>query len=213
MHVPFRFKVLTQNGLEFLLCRRYLRTGHGTCVCSAGCVHEPAGASSGSHARLPGQLARACLPRGPLMKRPCSGAQLSRSSMFHRFRQMCLMPCRQAFPPIRVVPCVDMGCARCREGRGGYQFPFLGTFSRRSVLVAPGTSPSDAWEQYHANAATLSGIEVLGLFSRLWPTDFLPSHADRLVQHVRHQRHPRGVTPNQPGVVHTSAFSGSRACL
>eukprot|EP00439_Symbiodinium_sp_Y106_P021098 s8749_g2.t1 len=90
-------------------------------------------------------------------------------------------------PPIRVVPCVDMGCARCREGRGGYQFPFLGTFSRRSVLVAPGTSPSDAWEQHHANA---SGTEVNGPPSRSRPTD-------RPVQHARHQRHPRGVTPNQ----------------
>ena len=87
-------------------------------------------------------------------------------------------------PPIRVVPCVDLGCIRCREGRGRYQFPFIAP-----VLVAPGTSPSDAREQYHGDATTLSGIQVLGLSSRLWPTDILPDHANRLVQHVRHQQH------------------------
>ena len=38
------------------------------------------------------------LLRGPPMKRPCSGAQLSRFSMFYLSQQTCLMPCRQASP-------------------------------------------------------------------------------------------------------------------
>ena len=124
------------------------------------------------------------LLRGPPMKRPCSGAQLSRFSMFYLSQQTCLMPCRQASLP----------SAWCRvwtwdvfvAGRVGAD---TSSRSLAPVLVAPRTSPSDAREQYHGDATTLSGIQVLGLSSRLWPTDILPDHANRLVQHVRHQQH------------------------
>ena len=55
-------------------------------------------------------------------------------------------------------------------------------------MVASGTSPMAAWEHYHGHAETLSGMQVLGLASGLWPTDMPLDHANRLV---------RGVTPEQ----------------
>ena len=119
-------------------------------------------------------------------------------------------------PPIRVVPCVDMGCARCREGRGGYQFPFLGTFSRRSVLVAPGTSPSDAWEQHHANGVRYRGERAPQQIAADRPTG--PARAAPTSPSGRYpepalealaRMAPGRATAEGTGVVHTSAFSGS----
>ena len=44
-------------------------------------------------------------------------------------------------PPVRVAACVAANCARCEAGRGGFQFPWIGTFTRRDVLVEAGIPP------------------------------------------------------------------------
>ncbi|CAE7745577.1 clpC [Symbiodinium sp. CCMP2592] len=101
-------------------------------------------------------------------------------------------------PPIRTVPCVEVGCARCREGRGGFRFPFVGTYARRSIVVSAATSPARAWEGYHQGGdERLSFANVFEMGSGLWPTDMLPDHANRLVQPVGEEAHPRGATPGQ----------------
>ena len=137
-------------------------------------------------------------------------ARLPRSSMLHHPLQMYLTSCRQV--SLRSVSCLAWTEDVSVAGRsGGYQFPLIGIFSRRSVVVAPGTSPSAAWEHYHGHAATLSGMQVLGLASGLWPTDLLPDHANRVVQHVRRRRrHARGVTPEQLWKLWRSGHQGQR---
>ena len=86
---------------------------------------------------------------------------------------------------MRTVPCTELGCSRCREGRGGFQFPFVGTFAKRSIIVAAGATPAQAWHSYHQDGPERLSIElVFELGSGLWPTDFLPDHANRLIQNV-----------------------------
>ena len=41
---------------------------------------------------------------------------------------------RGGLPACRVAPCVDMACQRCRDCRGGHQFPFVGTFTRAATV-------------------------------------------------------------------------------
>ena len=53
-------------------------------------------------------------------------------------------------PPVRVAACVAANCARCEAGRGGFQFPWIGTFTRRDVLVEAGIPPQVAWARVSA---------------------------------------------------------------
>ena len=63
-------------------------------------------------------------------------------------------------PPVRVAACVAANCARCEAGRGGFQFPWIGTFTRRDVLVEAGIPPQVAWARVSACSACLSAEEV-----------------------------------------------------
>ena len=59
-------------------------------------------------------------------------------------------------PPIRRVPCTATNCERCQTGRGGFQFPFVGCWMRRAVVVQDGiVSPQAAWEVFHAGETVL----------------------------------------------------------
>ena len=114
MHVPFRFKVLTQNGLEFL-CAFCFAGGtcyHGICDRSSCCAQERAGASPRSHLGCVSWWQRV-----PSMKQPCSGAQFSRSSMFHSPLRMFLMFCRQE--SLRSAPCPAWTRVRPLSGGSG----------------------------------------------------------------------------------------------
>ena len=105
-------------------------------------------------------------------------------------------------PAVRTMPCSEVGCQRCREGLGGFRFPFVGTFSRSSVVVAAGVSPAQAWEDFHSHEVPrLAAVDVLNLASGLWPTDLLPDHINKLLRHVESQSHPGGATPAQLWVV------------
>ena len=37
--------------------------------------------------------------------------------------------------PVRRIVCTQAGCDRCGRARGGYQFPFLGPWSKSAVIV------------------------------------------------------------------------------
>ena len=84
-------------------------------------------------------------------------------------------------PPVRIVPCVAQGCLRCREGRAGFQFPWIGPYTRRSVLVEEGTTPADAWARASAVQDRLSEDEVMAAWSGLTIDEILPTHLNRLV--------------------------------
>ena len=49
--------------------------------------------------------------------------------------------------PVHRVVCTQAGCARCEAGRGGYQFRFLGLWTRRAVLVPSGMGFQEAGER------------------------------------------------------------------
>ena len=89
-------------------------------------------------------------------------------------------------PPFRRVPCVAADCARCREGRGGFQFPFVGLWTRRGVFPPPDANGAEAWERLARWLATetcdllsleavRSGISVL---------EICPTHVGCLVEAV-----------------------------
>ena len=84
-------------------------------------------------------------------------------------------------PPVRVAACVAANCARCEAGRGGFQFPWIGTFTRRDVLVEAGIPPQVAWARVSACSACLSAEEVRQASSDLTVDDVAPSHINRLV--------------------------------
>ena len=104
----------------------------------------------------------------------------------------------EGVPPIRTVPCAEVDCARCLAGRGGFRFPFVGTYARRSIVVSADMSPAQAWDGYHRGGEVrLNVADVFNLGSGLWPTDLLPDHVNRLLHHVESQEHARGATPSQ----------------
>ena len=76
--------------------------------------------------------------------------------------------------PMRIVVCTNTDCIRCREGRSGFVFPFLGPWSRRRVIVAQGLDPETAWEAYNHNEATMDRI-LIAMYSSGWQVpDFCP---------------------------------------
>ena len=78
-------------------------------------------------------------------------------------------------PPVRVAACVAANCARCEAGRGGFQFPWIGTFTRRDVLVEAGVP---AWARVSACTAYLCVRPPPALRSTMWrratSTDWWP---------------------------------------
>ena len=90
-------------------------------------------------------------------------------------------------PPVRAVPCTWVVCERCDRGLGGFAIPFVGTFSKRDVLVQAGHSPAQAWDAYHWGEERLSILDVANVCSGLMVLDILPIHAA--------QDQPRGASP------------------
>jgi hypothetical protein len=54
-------------------------------------------------------------------------------------------------PPIRRMPCCKTPCARCENRRGGFQFPFIGTWTHRAVFAQEALSVASNWDRYHAH--------------------------------------------------------------
>ena len=103
------------------------------------------------------------------------------------------------------LPCVEVGCQRCREGRGGFRFAFIGTYAGALWSLPP------VLLRRHFIAMTYcEATDVLDLASGIWPTDILPDHTNRLLRHVETQRHPWGSTPEQLWVVWRDWQQGPR---
>ena len=100
-------------------------------------------------------------------------------------------------PAVRTMPCSEVGCQRRPRG---FRFPFVGTYTRSSVVVA-----AHAWEDFHSHKVPrLAAVDVLNLASGLWPTDLLPAPCGS-------QSHPRGATPAQLWVVWRQWQQGRQA--
>ena len=61
---------------------------------------------------------------------------------------------------LRVAPCMDERCSRCIQERGGFQFPFIGTWTRRSCLPLSGCDPAEAWRTAKSEHARLEPFQV-----------------------------------------------------
>ena len=128
----------------------------------------------------------------------CTGATLLRFSIFPRTLTGC--PSCQAFfrrcESQRVLPRIG---ARCEAGKGGFQLPWVGTFTRRDVLVEAGIPPQVAWARVSACGECLSAEEVRQASSGLTVDDVAPSHVNRLVAVLADQQergNPRLATAN-----------------
>ena len=68
------------------------------------------------------------------------------------------------FGPLALAACTAPGCQRCQTGHGGYQFPWIGPWSREGVLVRVGdnTTVAGSWI-----SSSFSGIRV-GSAWRTW---------------------------------------------
>ena len=69
---------------------------------------------------------------------------------------------------------MDATCARCAEQRGGFQFPWLGDWTRRRVLVAHAITPFEAWEALAASDDKLDIMLVAAYGSGLTAEDIAP---------------------------------------
>ena len=91
-------------------------------------------------------------------------------------------------PPLRRIPCTEVPCSRCERRLGGLRFPWVGTWTRRAVVVQTGATPQSAWDAYHANPAT---FDLLGLQMVRSPLDreaISPAHVDRLFTRLAYDR-------------------------
>ncbi len=64
------------------------------------------------------------------------------------------------FPPLATVPCTATGCQRCEGLRSGFQFPWLGPWTRQGVLLQPGCTPQSAWERWSSSTAHLDALQL-----------------------------------------------------
>ena len=79
-------------------------------------------------------------------------------------------------PPLEECLCTLSPCPRCEQGRGGFRFPWLGIWTRRSVLAQPGASPAEVWSGYHANLERLDLLLLAPLASGRVRADVLRNH-------------------------------------
>ena len=79
--------------------------------------------------------------------------------------------------PLRRFVCTKEDCARCRDGRGGFQFPFLGPWSRRRVVPPAETSPFEARRLLAASSEIMSAAERREFSSGLQLADLVPRDA------------------------------------
>ena len=87
-------------------------------------------------------------------------------------------------PPVRRFVCTNIPCARCTDRRGGFQFPWVGVWNRRCLLVQEGLGPAVAWQRYHASAARLDRLALQWIASDLGSLDILPVHVGLAVERL-----------------------------
>jgi len=72
-------------------------------------------------------------------------------------------------------------CARCREHRGGFRFPWLGVWLCCCLVVQPGMSPADAWMALGERQELMDIMLVEVYASGFYLRDLMPVAWDGLV--------------------------------
>ena len=91
-------------------------------------------------------------------------------------------------PPLRRIPCTEVPCSRCERRLGGFRLPWVGTWTRRAVVVQTGATPQSAWDAYHANPATFDLLGLQMVRSQLDREAISPAHVDRLSTRLAYDR-------------------------
>ena len=89
-------------------------------------------------------------------------------------------------PHLQFAPCTVDQCARCDMSRGGFKFPFIGTWCRRAVLVQDGASAEEAWAAYNGcyEEDRLSEAMVAEAGSGLRAQDIIPMYVSAIAGRV-----------------------------
>ena len=90
----------------------------------------------------------------------------------------------RGLPPMQRVACSIRGCQRCLERRGGFRFPWIGPWSRRSIVVETGHTPDEAWRRYHERPERMDAILLSAYSPGMRARDFMPRAWDALVARV-----------------------------
>ena len=80
-------------------------------------------------------------------------------------------------PGVCRIPCMESPCVRCDTRRGGFQFPFVGIWTRTAVLARAGDTAQCVWERYHASGETFELLALQRVASGVTHEQLLPSHA------------------------------------
>ena len=84
--------------------------------------------------------------------------------------------------PVAQAVCCQDPCQRCSENRGGFRFPWVGTWTRRGTIVVPGSSAAEAWDRHSRVEGTLDLLELEMLGDEKTPADFSPPAWTRTVR-------------------------------
>jgi hypothetical protein len=87
-------------------------------------------------------------------------------------------------PPLHRAVCTNIPCQRCDSKLGGFQFPWLGTWCHRGVIVPSNYDQQQAWAHYYASMAADAFMDLLLLEPLRSPISFgdiLPVPLQRLV--------------------------------
>ena len=68
--------------------------------------------------------------------------------------------------PLTASVCTAPNCGRCDAYRGGFQFPWIGRWTRSGTLVHAGVNPQEAWAAW--NASETSGITADQMVPDAW---------------------------------------------
>ena len=82
----------------------------------------------------------------------------------------------------------EVPCSRCERRLGGVRLPWVGTWTRRAVVVQTGATPQSAWDAYHANPATFDLLGLQMVRSQLDREAISPAHVDRLFTRLAYDR-------------------------
>ena len=78
-------------------------------------------------------------------------------------------------PPITTSVCTAIDCRRCEGLHGGYQFPWIGRWTRSGVLVHEGVNPQEAWEAWNTSETYLDVVQLQMHWSGISAEQMVPA--------------------------------------
>ena len=80
------------------------------------------------------------------------------------------------------MPCCKTPCAHCP---GRFQFPFIGTWTRRAIFAQEGCTVASTWDRYHANPHEKLDLLAVQMYASVHGVvDFTPSHLAKLSERL-----------------------------